>query len=358
MSGTALFKRIESSFRRVQSEAQLPYLALFDSYRMAEAGRRQLRGYDLIHERFNLLAMGGAWASRKLGIPFVLEVNADLLEQRKFKGVPEKGVRRLYAEWATRSCFNSAARIICISEDLKKHLSGRWKIEASKLAVLPCAADVDAFRPDQSGEATRHELGLTNESVVIWVGGFFPWHDLDLLVESFRQVVQKRANVRLLLVGDGPTRPAIEGKLAKNGLCQAVIMTGAIAHSRVPEMVAAADIAVVPASPVSASGGGTGTPLKLFEYMAAGKAIVATALNQATDVICDGYNGRLVEAGDATGFAQALLALLDDSMERRRLGQNARQRAVERYSWQAYTRRLEEIYGDVLGNGRISSSAF
>ena len=115
LSGTALFKRFESGVRRLQSELHLPYLALFDSYRMAEAGSINLKGFDLIHERFNLLALGGAWASRKLGIPFVLEVNADLLEQRKFKGIPERGLRRLFAIWATRMCFRTAAKIICIS---------------------------------------------------------------------------------------------------------------------------------------------------------------------------------------------------------------------------------------------------
>ena len=125
LSGTALFKRFESGVRRLQSELHLPYLALFDSYRMAEAASINLKGFDLIHERFNLLAVGGAWASRKLGIPFVLEVNADLLEQRKFKGIPERGLRRLFAIWATRMCFNTAAKIICISADLKDHLRSK-----------------------------------------------------------------------------------------------------------------------------------------------------------------------------------------------------------------------------------------
>lgn len=349
-SGTIPFKRFESGVRRLQSALHLPYLALFDSYRMAEAGRHHLKGYDLIHERFNLLALGGAWASRKLDIPFVLEVNADLLEQRKFKGIPEKGLRRLFAEWATRTCFHTAAQIICISEDLKNHLSYRWNIKESKLNVLPCAADVEAFRPDYQADRVRQNLGLTTGPVVIWVGGFYPWHDLDLLLKSFSQVLQKQPNAKLLLVGDGQTRPAVSQNVQKNGLRDAVIMTGAVAHSNVPEMLSVADVAVVPAAPVSASGGGTGTPLKLFEYMAAGKPIVATALNQATEVIQHGYNGLLVAPGDVPGFAEAMLTLLNDSGQRDRLGQNARRCAVERYSWEQYTRRLEAAYVNVLGS--------
>jgi glycosyltransferase involved in cell wall biosynthesis len=349
ISGAAPFKLFESGVRRLQTELHFPYLALFDSFRMAEAGRLNLKGFHLLHERFNLLSLGGAWASRRLRLPLVLEVNADQFEQRKFKGIPERGLRRLVAIWATRLCYATAEKIICISSELKEHLRRRWNIAEAKLVVLPCAADVDAFGPRQGSQAGRRRLGLTTEPVVIWVGGFFPWHDLELLLQSFAQVLPHCPNARLVLVGDGQTRPAIEQQVLTSGLKHAVIFTGSVPHNRVPELVAMADVAVVPAAPVSAGRGGTGTPLKLFEYMAAGKAIVATALNQAVDVMGDGQTGRLVAAGNVHGFAQAMLALLSDAGERARLGHNARQLAVEQYSWEQYTRRLEAIYFSVLG---------
>jgi glycosyltransferase involved in cell wall biosynthesis len=349
LSGTVPFRRFESGVRRLQSELRLPYLALFDSYRMAEASYKNLKGFDLIHERFNLLALGGVWASRRLGIPYVLEVNADSLEQRKFKGAPERGLRRLFAVWATRRCFDAAAKIICISTGLKDHLSSKWHIEESRLAVLPCAADVEAFGPNHNSERVRRSLGLTTEPVVIWVGGFYPWHDLDLLLESFSQVLQRHANAKLILVGDGSTRSSVAQKALNNGLGHAVIMTGAIAHARMPEVLSIADVAVVPSAPVPASRGGTGTPLKLFEYMAAGKAIVATAVDQAAEVIQHNHDGMLVGAGDVHAFAEAMSGLLNDPVERGRLGQNARRQAVEQYSWAQYTRRLEAIYLSVLG---------
>ena len=347
-SGTALFKRFESLIRRIQSELSFPYLALFDSYRVAEAANRNLKGIDLIHERFNLLALGGVWASRKLGIPLVLEVNADLLEQRKYKGVPERGLRRQFAIWATRMTFKSAAKIICVSDGLRDHLRSTWNVKENKLIVLPCAADVQSFGANHNFELIRRSLGLTAEPVVIWVGGFYPWHDLDLLINSFAQVLQKLPNARLILVGDGKTRPMVERKVLDEGLGHAVIMTGAIAHHRVPEILSIADLAVVPSAPVIASRGGTGAPLKLFEYMAAGKPIVATAIDQTTEVIRDGHTGILVNAGSVSDFADAILTLLCDSAERSRLGQNARQQAIEQYSWEQYSRRLEEIYLSIM----------
>ena len=354
-SGTALFKWFESGIRRLQSVLRFPYLALFDSYRMAEAGYLNLKGYHLIHERFNLLSVGGALASRKLGIPFVLEVNADLLEQRKFKGMGERGLRRLFAIWTTRICFNTAAQIICISPRLKEHLHTKWNVEESKLTVLPIAADVEAFKPNNNAVTVRKRLGLTTEPVVIWVGGFFPWHDLSLLLESFALVLKQRPDARLVLVGDGQTRSSVEEMITKNGMSHAVIMTGAVPHSQVPEMLSIADVAVVPSPPITASLGGTGVPLKLFEFMAAGKAIVATALNEAAEVIQHGHNGMLVGAGDVNTFAESTLKLINDPDERRRLGQNAREQAVKQYSWEHYTRRLEEIYLSVVGNAPAGS---
>ena len=354
-SGSEIFKWFESGIRRLQALLHLPYLALFDSYRMAEAGFINLKGYHLIHERFNLLSLGAAWASKKLGIPFVLEVNADLLEQRRFKGIQERGLRRLFAIWATRICFKTAARIICISPRLKEHLHIKWNIDESKLAVLPCAADVEAFKPNYNSETVRKNLGLTTEPIVMWVGGFYPWHDLSLLLESFALILQLRTDARLVLVGDGQTRSSVEDMVTKAGMQHAVIMMGAIAHSQVPEVLSIADVAVVPSAPVPASLGGTGTPLKLFEYMAAGKAIVATAHVEATEVIRDGYNGLLVDAGDVNKFAEATLKLINDPQERVRLGRNAREQAVNQYSWEHYTRKLEEVYFSVVENAPAGS---
>jgi glycosyltransferase involved in cell wall biosynthesis len=227
-------------------------------------------------------------------------------------------------------------------------LERKWNIKESKLAVLPCAADVKTFAPNGNAARWRQRLALSNERVVVWVGGFYPWHDLELLLESFAQVLQSVPNARLLLVGDGQTRPAIAQKVAENGLRHAVTLTGAVAHAEVPEMLAIADVAVVPAAPIPAGGGGTGTPLKLFEYMAAGKAIVATKLAHAAEVIEDGQTGLLIQPGDVDGFARAISGLLSDPMERGRLGQNARRQAVNYHSWELYTKQLETIYRDIL----------
>jgi glycosyltransferase involved in cell wall biosynthesis len=90
------------------------------------------------------------------------------------------------------------------------------------------------------------------------------------------------------------------------------------------------------------------SPLKLYEYMAAGKAIVASRAGQIAEVIQDGHNGLLVESGDVAALAQALLKLLKDPVKRERLGQNAREQAIRHHSWERYIKRLEDIYRSVV----------
>jgi glycosyltransferase involved in cell wall biosynthesis len=345
-SGSRQFKLFERAIRRAQMEVNFPYLALFDSYRMYDACCSNLRGYDLIHERYTTPAVGGVLASKKLGIPFILEVNGDVIEQRAHRGEPERGLRLLLSLRTTRLCFDSAAIIICTSPVLGNHLIDKWDVDAGKVVILPCAVDVELFSQTYDPDVVRGMLGLTTEPVVMWIGGFHVWQDLDLLVKSFTMVLRFIPDVKLVMVGDGQTRHLVEQSVLESELQDAVVMVGAAAFERIPELLAAADVAVSPSPRFPA--GHHGTPMKIFEYMAAGKAIVATNIDQIAAVIQDGHSGRLVEPGDVRGFANALVTLLQNPAERRRLGQNAKQQAAEQHTWDQYSRRLEEIYLSVL----------
>jgi glycosyltransferase involved in cell wall biosynthesis len=181
----------------------------------------------------------------------------------------------------------------------------------------------------------------------MFVGGFQPWHGLEFLVEAFAQVAQKRPDAKLVLVGDGPARPAVETTITKLGLEKRILITGYVAHDRMPEWLAAADVAVAPYPPLPQEL--WFSPLKLYEYMAAGKAIVASAAGQIAEVIKDGHNGLLVRPGDVGELAQAIVTLLDDPAGRQALGRAARQQAVNQHSWAVYRQRLELLYAAALG---------
>lgn len=343
LGGSHLYKGFESALRRTQVELKLPYFGLFDSYRLYEAACRHLTTTLVIHERYNLLAIAGALASKRLSVPYILEVNADLLDERRFQGVPEEGLRKRYAQWTTRMSFTTASKLIAVSSQLKEHLVRKWHVDANKIVVLPNAADTSAFgRRVDIHSVKRQVLKLTDEPVIMFVGGFYPWHDLHLLLDSFSSVLAHIPQARLVLVGDGRTKLEIEKRVTRDKLERVVIMTGQIAHDRVPDLLAIADVAVAPT--ISFFNGHGGSPLKLFEYMAASKSIVATRTGQVTEIIDDGRTGILVPPGDAAAFARAIERLLAEPTLRARLGKAARKQAIEHHSWQQYARRLEEIY--------------
>jgi glycosyltransferase involved in cell wall biosynthesis len=135
-------------------------------------------------------------------------------------------------------------------------------------------------------------------------------------------------------------------RAADLGLGHAARFTGLVAHAEVPRLLAAADVAVVPYPPMETDL--WLSPLKLFEYLAAGKAVIASAVGQLTEVIQDGSNGLLVPPGDVPAMAAALERLLGDSALRSQLGQQAREDAVRKHSWERYLSRLERVFLAVI----------
>lgn len=350
MSSSRPFKVVESGLRRLQSELRLPYLGLFESRRFYEGARRVLPAYDVCHEYHTLFSLGPALACRRLKLPHLLTVDADLIMESALVGRPLGGVQAAVARWAARLTFRAATTLICVSEAAKRHFVSHWQIPAAKIAVVPNGVDTAAFTPTDDPRPVRARLGLADGPLVMFVGGFQPWHGLELLVEAFAQVAQKRPDAKLLLVGDGPARPAVEATIARLGLEKSVLITGYVVHDKMPEWLAAADVAVAPypALPQEL----WFSPLKLYEYMAAGKAIVASAAGQINEVIQDGCNGLLVQPGDVGALVQAIGTLLDDPAARLELGRAARQQAVSHHSWSVYRQRLESLYTAALGKDK------
>ena len=348
LSGTAPFKVVESGVRRLQSMLSLPYFGLFESLRFSEAARRLLPKYQLCHEYHTLFGLGATMACRRLGIPRVVTVDADLLLESALVGQPLRGFHGAFARWAAGVSLRTADRLICVSEAAKRHFVSEWGIDGEKIVVIANGVDTAKFECAESPEAARVRIGLEKGPVVAFVGGFQPWHGLELLVEAFAVVVEKRPDAQLLLVGDGPARPAVEQKIEELGLSKSVIITGYVKHEEVLGWLTTADVAVAPYPPLPEEL--WFSPLKLYEYMAAGKAIVASRAGQIAEVIEDGHNGMLVEPGNAAQLTQAIIDLLDDPEQRQRFGENARQQATAEHSWAAYTQRLEQLYQAILSS--------
>jgi glycosyltransferase involved in cell wall biosynthesis len=175
-----------------------------------------------------------------------------------------------------------------------------------------------------SGDAVRARLGLGADLTIGWAGILRDWHGLELLIEAVAAV----HGARLLIVGDGPARPQVEARIAALGATSRVALAGRVPHEEMPAHIAAMDVAVVAADRT-----GVASPMKLLEYMAMGRAVVAPRLENVRDLVEDEVDGLLFEVGDAGALGAAVRRLAASAPLRQRLGGNARRKVEQARNW-------------------------
>jgi len=349
-----LFKLTRRIAWRIQKSLGIPYLNVFSNYGYFDSAVHALNHADVIYERNGLYNAGLAMASKRLRCPYVMFFEADQIMELDIMNKPLKGLLRWRANQLLRYNLDAADCIICVTDAGKRHLVNKWNIPAKKIVVLPNAVHVDRFKPDMDARAQiRTSLGMNNKPVVIFVGNFFPWHDVVTLLKAFSEVQKTHPEARLMLVGDGERRVEMMKQASELGLDRSVKFTGIVPHAEVPRYIAVADIAVVPYPPMQQEM--WLSPLKLFEYMSSGKAVIASAVGQIVDVLQDGENGLLVPPGDVTAMSDALKTLIQDSNLRSRLGMQARKDAVNKFSWESYLSRLERIFEVVIARRPVDT---
>jgi len=276
-------------------------------------------GAHVLYERYSPFALAGALVSRTLGIPHVLEVNAPLAwEGEQFR----KQALLEAAAFAEKAAFDSACRIIAVSRELREALVAQG-VAADKVIVVPNGVDADLFAPN--GDARRE--GLDGKVVVGFVGGLRPWHGIEMLADAFRALAPD-PRFHLLVVGAGPLSKAVQA--LSQELPGRVTHVGAVPQAEVPALVRAMDIAVAPYPRLDRF---YYSPLKVLEYLSAGRAVVATRIGQLTELVRHGETGLLVEPGDASGLAGAVKTLADDESLRRGLGARAAEEIRLAHSW-------------------------
>jgi glycosyltransferase involved in cell wall biosynthesis len=178
--------------------------------------------------------------------------------------------------------------------------------------------------------------------IAVFAGAFRAWHGVGRLVDAMIALERRGSPWRVILIGDGPERPALEARVAAERLTR-VAFTGSLPYAAMPAALAAADAGVAPFAPEAHAPlrhGFYWSPLKVFEYMASGLPVVAPALPRLRAILADGESGVLYD-GAVPGALAAALDTLDDADRRRRLGAAARARAEGHFSWAAHCRALD-----------------
>lgn len=318
--GIARIRRLLPGF--VAELAELTY-TIPGHLRLARAAR-EFRP-DALYERANLFYLAGALLARRRGLPFLLEVNSPLAQERAAFG--RLRLRRL-ARWAENTVWRSADRVLPVTAVLADLVAAAG-VTRDRITVVPNGIDLEAFP-----EGLDNRPPGRAEVVVGFVGFVRDWHGLDAVLRAIAASCDG-PRIVLQVVGEGPARPGLEALAAELGIEGQVLFTGLAERDRIPALVAGFDIALQPASVAYAS------PLKVFEYMAAGRAIVAPDQPNIREVLADGRTALLFPPGDAAAMWAAVLRLAEDAALRDALGAAARAEAIRRdFTWAGNARRV------------------
>lgn len=293
---------------------------------------------DALYERYSLMGTAGCDIAKSLGIPHVLEVNAPLSEEHaRFRGsaFPDT-IRR-----TEQQILTSADEVIAVSEPLREWIISSG-VSPDRVTVVPNGVDTERF--SSANNLEQVDPGFDARPVVGFVGTLKGWHGTSTLIQAIGSIARQRGIDRcphLLIVGDGPEREHLETVARYEGVAELVTFTGSIPHERIPSLIAAMDIAV---APYDAAPDFYFSPLKLFEYMAAGKPVVAAAIGQIQDCIKDGVTGLLYPPGDIDALASRIVELIDNPDRAKDIGYSARNETVASRSW----KRNAEVVVDLI----------
>ncbi len=290
----------------------------------ALAGWRRPAPSGFVYQRYSLNNLAGLLLARHWRLPLVLEVNNSEVEMRSiWSSLSFPQLARASEEFI----FSRCDRATVVSQIGAATVIGAGA-DPNRLRVVPNGVEVDRFAHAPKG--SLHTSG--NEFIVCFSGLFYPWHGVRHLAAAFNGLHRECANARLLLLGDGEEAPLVRALLEEGGSLGACDLRGLIPPEQVAGYLACADVLVAPHADWQ---GFFGSPIKLFEYMAAGKAIVASRVGQIQEIIRHEHNGLLVEPGDEDALLSALRRLEADAALRGRLGEQAQTDARTLHSWDA-----------------------
>lgn len=292
------------------------------AYRRLARAVRQHRP-DCLYERYNLFLPAGVWLKRKYKLPMLLEINAPILEERqRYDGLSLTGLAR----WSQAYAWKGADIVLPVTRVLGDMVQA-YGVPAEKIVVIPNGINGARFDSAPDVNVAKAALGLQGRMVLGFTGFVRDWHGLDKVITMIA-TDPPDALRHLLVVGDGPVRTTLEQQAASLNISDRVTFTGVVERDDVARHVAAFDIALQPAVVAYAS------PLKLFEYLALGKAIIGPAQPNLTEILTDGENSILFDPDNVHGMAGAIGQLCADPALREKIGANARRTiAQKKLTW-------------------------
>lgn len=304
----------------------------------------------LIYQRYSLNNFTGVFLSTEFHVPFILEYNGSEVWIARNWG------RRLKHEKLGKNIellnFNAAHLITVVSRPLKEEII-RYGVPSKKILVNPNGVDPQRYHPGIDGSRIRKQYGLEDKTVVGFIGTFGNWHGAEVLAKAavlLAGEIKTKPDIHFLFIGDGVKLPLTRQIIQEGNIENRVTFTGMVPQEQGPEYLAACDILVAPHVPNPDGSPFFGSPTKLFEYMAMGKGIVASNLDQIGEVLKHEQTAWMVEPGNVSDLAQGILSLVNNKGLREKLGANARREVLEKYTWRQHVAKMMNKLAEVLGS--------
>jgi len=241
--------------------------------------------------------------------------------------------------------FRFADHLVAVSPYIKEILEADYKIISKKVTVIENGANTKLFRPMNISEA-RRELKLDEtHNYICFVGALYEWQGVEYLVNASPNILKELPQSIFLIVGDGPSRESLTNLADQNGVLDKFIFTGMIPYEKVNIYINSSDICVIPRPPIK------GSPLKLYEYMACGKPIVASDIDGIHEILKESKSGVCVAPRDPYELSEAIVSLLQDPESRKKMGESGRKYVVENRSWENVAAKVFEVCQRVAKKG-------
>lgn len=333
--------------------------ALAYNVRFVLGVKRALHGKvnRVLYQRHGRFVVAGMVLARMLRLPLVLEYQmSEQWRARNWDPSLFQGVLRRCED----ASIAAADAFVVLSQVLRDELITKG-VPPEKIVVNPAGVDPERFRPGCNGQQVRAKLGFDASDVVVsFVGSFSYWHGIPVLQQAIQNILGDPTaaprRLRFMLIGGGILHQEMRDALKQHEVTGQVIFPGKLPHHDVPSYLDASDILVSPHLPVSDAEPFFGSPTKLFEYMAMGKAIVASNLDQLSTVLEHGRTGWLVQPGNVQELVAAIVLLADDQELRLRLGRNVREVAISRHTWRQNAVQLLTKFGDIESRSEFAMS--
>ncbi len=300
-----------------------------------------------IYQRHSIFNVCGVALSQLTGVPLVLEYNgSESWVRQKWGGLL---IFKRLCYFMENFSLKRAKIIVVVSKPIKEELIKR-NIPESKILVNHNGVDIDEFNPNIEGSKIRKKLNLEGKIIIGAVSTFDVWHGMPTLAKAIEPVIEtfhishSKFQIHFLFIGDGVQRSECERIIKETGMENYVTFIGIIPYQDIPQYLAACDILVSPHIPNPDGTPFFGSPTKLFEYMAMGKGIVASDLDQIGEVLEHQKTAWLVKPGDTKNLVSGIIKLVQDKKLREELGKNTSQEIVKNYTWDENIKKIIDLY--------------